>query len=486
MRISLIGPKWNKLVNSYPSLGLGYVAALLEQDGHQVRIHDFGLTPHSDIQDDLREVTDFAPELVGMTSMTGSYHYCQELGALIKDTLGVPIVLGGPHATVFPRKVLQEDSMFDFVVFGEGEVTFQVFVRKLLRGENDWENVPGLVFRRDGAVIQNPERALIPDLDALPFPSRHLFQLDRYPLFAPNGKRMVTLLSSRGCPYNCSFCFKGIVGRTYRQRSPANLIAEIKLVKEKYGYEDFYFIDDLFTIDVKRLDTFCEAMIAADLGVRWQCLARVDRVTAPILKKMYRAGCREVHYGIESGNEAVLARTAKHISLQQVRQAVAWSDEAGIRAKGYFMLGLPGDTIATMEETIHFAASLPLDEAMFSITTPFPGTRLWDELVKKNPETVYNQDFTKAYYYNNYTAEIAPFMNVSEVEDGILAGMAIRARQTFQVARRRRQILKTFGPTWGRIALMVMDNRLLKALGRGLWRSPLLAGLRRRLVTGVS
>ena len=133
---------------------------------------------------------------------------------------------------------------------------------------------------------------------------------------------------------------------------------------------------------------------------------------------MYQAGCRQIHYGIESGNEEVLRRTAKHIDLQQVRDAVRWTEQAGIRSKGYFILGLPGDTEETMQETIEFAAGLELTEAMFSIATPFPGTKLWNELVAKNPGMEFNSDFTKSYYYNNYTAEIAPFMNVSEVGDG--------------------------------------------------------------------
>ena len=132
---------------------------------------------------------------------------------------------------------------------------------------------------------------------------------------------------------------------------------------------------------------------------------------------MYQAGCRQIHYGIESGNDEVLSRTAKHIDLQQVRDAVAWTEQAGIRSKGYFILGLPGDTEETMQETIEFAAGLELTEAMFSIATPFPGTELWNELVPSNPGMDYNADFTKTYYYNNYAAEIAPFMNVSEVGD---------------------------------------------------------------------
>ncbi len=167
----------------------------------------------------------------------------------------------------------------------------------------------------------------------------------------------------------------------------------------------------------ERLETILDHFIERNMDIRWQCLARVDRVNPELLAKMYQAGCRQIHYGIESGNEEVLKRTAKHIRLDQVSDAVRWTEAAGIQSKGYFILGLPGDTEETMEETIEFAAGLELTDAMFSIATPMPGTPLWSELLRKRPGTAYNADFTKSYYYNSYTAEIAPFMNVSEVGD---------------------------------------------------------------------
>jgi radical SAM superfamily enzyme YgiQ (UPF0313 family) len=208
-------------------------------------------------------------------------------------------------------------------------------------------------------------------------------------------------------------------------------------------------MDDLFTINVKRLETILDYFIAQDLGVRWRCLARVDRVTPDLLRKMYRAGCRQIHFGIESGNEEILKKTAKHINLDQVRQAIEWTEDAGIMSKGYFILGLPGDNERTMNETIEFAASLRLSEAMFSIATPMPGTELWEELIHKNPDTVYNTDFTKSYYYNSYTSEIAPFMNVSDVDDEALSKMAIHARRRFLESKAKRKYVRYFGPKLG-------------------------------------
>jgi radical SAM superfamily enzyme YgiQ (UPF0313 family) len=276
---------------------------------------------------------------------------------------------------------------------------------------------------------------------------------------------MVTLLSSRGCPYQCSYCFKGIVGRTYRQRSPENIIAEIRHLISAYGYLHFYFIDDLFTIDRRRLSAITERLIAAKLDIRWQCLARVDRVTPELLQKMYQAGCREVHYGIETGNPEILKTLGKGITPAQVRQAVAWTAQAGILAKGYFMLGLPGDTDETMEQTIAFASDLELDQAMFSLTTPFPGTRLWEELVARRPEVAFDHDFSRAYYYTNYDHMIKPFLNVSEVSDERLSQLAYEAQKRFQEAKRRRKYLRALGPGLGKLVYDLSTVRAVRRIG---------------------
>jgi anaerobic magnesium-protoporphyrin IX monomethyl ester cyclase len=467
MKVALVGPKWNQMVNSYPALGLGYLAAMIEQAGHECAIFDMGLRPKLSIEEEVEKIVAWGPDVIAETSMTTSWHSIEVANALLKDRLGVPIIAGGPHATTLPVYTAKDPNV-DFVVYGEGEETFAELIDFLDQGRTDFDKVAGIYYQKDkqGEVIQTAPRMLVADLDALPFPARHLFELDQYPLYNPNGQRMLTVLSSRGCPYVCSFCFKGIVGRTYRQRTPENIAAEVVEIIEKYQVQNIYFIDDLFTIDVRRLEKIMDHFIQEDLPVNWQCLARVDRVTQPLLEKMYRAGCREIHYGIESGDENILKETAKHINLKQVHDAVKWTEAAGIRAKGYFILGLPGDNEETMERTIEFAASLPLSEAMFSIATPMPGTKLWDELVKRRPETEYSTDWAKSYYYNSYTSEIAPFMNVSNVSDEVLAKMAIHARERFLEEKRRRRYSQYFGSEWGDALYRISRNDTVRAVGR--------------------
>ncbi len=470
MRVALVSPKWNRKANDYPALGLGYLAAVLERDGHQVRIFDFALYPTAPLEEDVQQVCTFDPEMIGITAMSSVYHSAMQTATLLKAYLGRPIVIGGPHATVYPERVLAESPVIDCVVRGEGEETIRQLARALDGTGSNLGAIDGLTYRKRSEIVSNPDRPLIRDLDSLPFPARHLFDLKHYGLRTPGGQPMVTVMSSRGCPYNCSYCFKGIVGRTYRQRSPGNIIAELRQVIDQYDVRNFYFIDDLFTIDRHRLNALTEQLVAARLDIRWQCLGRVDRVDAEVLRKMYAAGCRRIHYGIESGNQQILDGVGKGIKLEQVRQAVRWTQEAGIEVKGYFMLGLPGDTEETLQQTIDLATELDLDETMFSLTTPFPGTRLWDELVKKKPGTEYNQDFARAYYYGNPDEEVTPFLNVSDVPDDVLEEWMQRAQQSNAERKAKGIYQQAFGRSLGPIMWRISRFEPLRALARRLLR----------------
>lgn len=468
MRVCLIAPAWDKLGNSYPPLGLAYLAAQMEKDGHQVTILDFNCPPRLSLEEQVRRVADFMPDLVGITSMSHIYHKARQLAQKIKENLGCFVAVGGPHPSIFKEALLEEPAI-DFVVYGEGEETLSHLVHAL-EGDLKVDQIGGVCWRRNGQLVRNPPRTAISDLDSLPFPARHLLRMADYPLRAPDGAVMATLITSRGCPYDCSFCFKGLFGRTYRQRSVASVIREMTELLNTYGICNFYLIDDLFTLNQTWLHEFTETIIEERLNIRWKCLARVDRVNPAILRQMRRAGCREVHFGIESGDETILKTISKRIALGQVRSAVSWTRQAGLLVKGYFMVGLPEDTEDTIRRTIDFASQLELDEAMFSLTTPFPGTRLWQDLIGRKPE-ILQEDLSGAYYYNLNGKEMLPFVNVSRVPDDRLAQLCQEAVDRFRKRQEKTWYREEFGPLGG-IVWSLLHLRGLPRLARTLnrWR----------------
>lgn len=297
-----------------------------------------------------------------------------------------------------------------------------------------------------GAAVCNGPRPLLEELDTLPFPSRILFapQEEYRNAVSVTGNPMATILSSRGCPFSCSYCYKGIFGNRYRKRSVENILREIEGVVQGSGISSFWFIDDLFTFDQQRVREFCAALRARGLRIEWECLSRVHLVSPELLKEMKSAGCSRVFFGIESGNQRIISQT-KGITLEQVRSAVRWAKEAGIYSTGYFMLGLPGDTKETMEETIRFAESLDIESVMFSVTTPFPGTRLWEVLQQKQqgPDMAH---FDHAFYHGCLD-EV--FLNISDASDKELLAAYKRAKQLTEDTRLKAFLRRRFGSVAG-------------------------------------
>jgi len=412
MRIALATPTW-LLKNDYPPLGLAYLAAALENAGHEIKIFDFTLEPRLDFEGQAHLVCNYSPQVLGIGMTTNAYLNGLRLAEKVKEkNRGIVTVAGGPHPTIFPEQVLR-NARIDFVVSGEGESTLLELAQGI-SSSADLSKIEGLSYKDSSDRIHtNPARPLLEELDRLPFPSRHLFDLKRYEnSVSVNGRPMATILTSRGCPFSCVYCYKGIFGSKYRARSPASIIAEIKYIIDKFGINSFYFIDDLFVFDRQRIMEFCGYILEEGLKIEWQCLSRVDLVDSSLLAKMRQAGCDQIFYGIESGNSVIIRQT-KGITIQQVQNAVKWAREAGIYVSGYFMLGLPSETSETMRQTIDFARSLDIDSAMFSVATPFPGTRLWDSIQKGNGYIKESQ-FANAFYHGIIHEA---FVNLSSATD---------------------------------------------------------------------
>ncbi|MSR74613.1 MAG: radical SAM protein [Planctomycetes bacterium] len=416
MRLALVAPPWDVMVNSYPPLGLGYVAAAVKQRGHEVSIHDFGLFPSAGVPEIVEQVLATNPTIIGITTWTHLYHVCCELAQAFKRRAPqIPVLMGGPHVTIFPAETLVDEAATDFVIFGEGEITCGDLMDALGRGDSDFSNIEGLAWRGHDGAVRNSDRGLTRDLGELPLPDRELMQIERYPLRAWDGEPMTTMMTSRGCPYACTYCFKGLFGRRYITTPNDAIIAEMDTIHERYGITHFYFVDDLFVVNVNRLMEFTQEMVARKTGYRWQCLARVDRLTREHYHAMAAAGCSKIHYGIETGDPEVMVRVDKEATLDEVRNAVAWCDEAGILAKGYFMIGLPGDTEQSVRRTIDLACELPLHEAMFSLTTPFPGTGLWNDIKDRFDGIPRKELFRRASYYYGTRTVSEPMFNLSQL-----------------------------------------------------------------------
>jgi anaerobic magnesium-protoporphyrin IX monomethyl ester cyclase len=366
-------------------LGLAYIAAVLERGGHQVKMIDAAVLNLTDDQV-LRETKQFQPDLIGITTLTPRYRIAHSLARKLKKEFNSQILIGGSHVTALPNETMKNDC-FDFAVLGEGETTTLELVNALGKDE-DISEVKGIAYRRGKQVVKTEPRPLIEDLDTIPFPARDLLPpLSKYRPSPASSKRLpqATMMTSRGCPYHCAFCDRAVFGNRARTRTARNVVDEMDLLITKYGAREIRFWDDIFNINQQRVMDICNELLLRKLEVPWTCLARANHMDAQVLDKMAKAGCWQVDYGIESGNQAILNGIMKGQTLEQVERVVKMTRKAGIGVRGFFMLALPGETEATMRDTIQFAKRLELTSAVFHVTTPFPGTALF-EVAKETGE----------------------------------------------------------------------------------------------------
>jgi radical SAM superfamily enzyme YgiQ (UPF0313 family) len=272
-----------------------------------------------------------------------------------------------------PDEVLL-DRNIDYCIRGEGEET----LFELVDGKKP-PKILGLSYREDGRVVHNPPRPPIQDLDTLPQPAYHLLPMDRYHPALGSYKRLpaISMMATRGCPGRCTFCYGDMFGRRIRSRSPNKLIEDIRYLVERYGIREVQFYDDTFTSVRRNVLEFSTLLLKDGLNLSWSSFARVDTVDKEMLKVMKEAGCHQILYGIESGDEGILKNINKGTTLDEAREAVRLTKEAGIEVRAAFMLGSPGETEESIKRTMRFAVELEPDLAIFNITTPYPGTRMF-------------------------------------------------------------------------------------------------------------
>ncbi|MGL1863772.1 MAG: B12-binding domain-containing radical SAM protein [Pseudodesulfovibrio sp.] len=356
-------------------LGIYCLASYLRDNGYAVHLID-GEAQELTEQDVLGFIREHDINVLAISSTTVAFHRAKLIAQLAKEqSPEIVTIIGGPHVSCLPRHPMQFD-VFDFAVQGEGEVTMLEFLQTLEVGGN-FSDVKGMLYRVDGKVVENEKRPYIDDLDSLPIPAYDLISSpEQYtpPPFNYRKKPVVNIMTSRGCPNNCTFCERSTFGQKARKKSAAKIVDEIEYVMKTLGAREIAFVDDTFTIWPDRIYEIFAMTKARGLHFPWTCMSRINTVDDKLLEFMRDTGCWSIAFGIESGDETILKTIRKNIKLEKVRKVVSKCSELGIVTKGFFIVGHPKETLETIEKTIKFACSLDLDYAMATVNTPMPGT----------------------------------------------------------------------------------------------------------------
>ena len=375
MKVTLINPLQS---TGYPQppLGLALIAAVLEREGFIVELIDANALK---LRPGQVAALLLDTDIIGLTAMTPTITGAAEIARQVKKIKrGSTIILGGTHGTLMPAETLSAIPEIDIVVRGEGELTAVELLRGL-RSKHPLAEIQGISYRSEGQIYHTDSRDLIDDLDSLPFLAYHMLPLHKYKPHPPHGRAypFATIITSRGCPYRCSYCSKPIFGSIFRAQSPERVIDEISYYMSKFGVREIAFYDDVLTLDKKRIHAISDGILKIGRKLNWTCESRVNLVDREILRHMKAAGCYAIAYGIESASQEILDAIHKGIKPEQVIEAIRMTREAGMQTIGYFMIGSPGETRDTINATIEFAKSLKLDFVQFSITTPLPGSELY-------------------------------------------------------------------------------------------------------------
>jgi len=378
LKILLVNPSYRDVYRNFdfvlPPLGLAYMAAVLTERDYDVNIVDLN------VGQDQQSVPEDNWDLAGITLDTSRYYKGMDYARMLKSK-GAKVVVGGPHASFMAEEILRSGSA-DFVVRGEGEHTVLELVEAISGGGN-LEQIKGLSYRTDNQIIHNSDRTYSDVLDSLPFPARHLLNMDKYRTSKLGTRSITSILTSRGCPYQCSFCASSkLAGTFWRARSVESIIEEIQLIKDNYGYTAFAFVDDNFTLSPQRVIDLCKEICKRSLDIHWWCFSRVDTIVKnpEMVSLMYEAGCRSTYIGIESRSQETLDFYNKKISADISREAVSILKDNKIEMTASFIIGALGEDKKMVEDTLRFAKSLNPNTVSFTILTPYPGTDLFEQV----------------------------------------------------------------------------------------------------------
>ena len=382
-----------------PPLGIAYIAAMLEKYSHEVKIIDgpaMATVLEYGFEELEKDIKEFSPDLTGISASTSQMGHAKKTLKIIKENNPNCItVLGGALISADTNALLHFNDA-DYGVYGEADLTFPEIIKKIENKEKI-EGSEGLIWRENN-IVNFLKPKVIMNLDDIPMPARHLLNMKIYRPSPANYRRLpaTTMMTSRGCPYKCIFCSKPTIGTAFRAHSAKRVVDEIEHLVNEYGIKDIQMFDDTFTLLPERTKEICKGIIERKLDIGWNCMTRVDRIDKEITDLMKKAGCYEMGFGIESGSERMLKFIKKGVTKQQIRNGVKLAKNSGIHVRGFFMMGFPTETKKEVLETIEFANELDVDVAQFMVSTPFPGTELW-EIAKMSGEI--NEDWSSFTFY---------------------------------------------------------------------------------------
>ncbi len=438
MRILFVSPPMPKANTTAQPLGFGYLASVLRNEGFT----DLGILDAFSLDmgvDQIIEyIQEYEPDVLGLTTMTVTVRNALRIAAATKKLFpGIRIAVGGVHATVCPDEVVADPNV-DVVVRNEGEYSFLEIVKRWQSGES-LEGVAGTSIRIDGETVHHPPATRILNLDQLPFPARDLMPMDIYkagPSFPPYVRRRTLLYSARGCPNDCAFCSTAAVWGGHRcvMRSARNVLDEIEEVVDRFGVYGFEFSDELTTLRKDRLADFCNGIHERHLErVRWVCSSTVKQIDYDTAKMIKDAGCSMVMMGVESGSPQILETLNKRITIEEIISAFDATHRAGLHCCACFMIGAPGETPETVQESIRLARRIRPDRLSLNIVTPYPGTAFYEQYVDKNADLNWDDAFS----HNPDKPEEAPiFYNISGLPDEELQHLWAKFRRSVELSPR--------------------------------------------------
>jgi radical SAM superfamily enzyme YgiQ (UPF0313 family) len=387
MKIAFVDPKG---IHFGLNTGLAYIVSSLKKSGRSdIRVFDFNNNTSLHEQR-IEQLSSY--DVIGFSVKSFTRENAISIASQVKRSNNI-LVAGGPHISLDGMNFLNENNFFDYAVSGEGEHSM-IQLMEVIEGTGKLENIKGIIYRKKGIPMADSTAERIMNLDLLPFPEYINFdsisegRIYNYPL-----------VTSRGCPYHCSYCcVKAVMGKRWVARSVDNIITELKEVQRQHSSTIFNIQDDNFTLDIQRAHNFCEAILKEDLSFKWSCPngIRADRLDKKLIAAMKRAGCFMVAFGIESGNEKEYNAINKGEKHQDIVNAVNIAQQHGIYVIGNFIIGLPNSTLMSIRETIKFAKTLRLEACVFNLLVPFPGTEIW-AWVKKNGQLLidWREGFTQ-------------------------------------------------------------------------------------------